>query len=138
MSAPVADDRKAYSLKVLLITGDRTPFRRLTFALEQQGYEIVSAADTYQGLMLVDETGPDMVILDAAVAGSLRFCAHMRNLVHIPIILMGSDPPSRAWEQAVDEGADAYVSVFTDAAEVVATVGSVVRRYRTGRGQGPR
>lgn len=136
MSAPAANG-KAYPLKVLMITGDRTPFRRLTFAMEQQGYEIAFAADLYQGLILVDETGPDMVILDAAVAGSLRLCAHIRKLVHIPIILMGSDPPSKAWEQAVDEGADAYVSTFTDAVEVVATAGSIVRRYRTSLGQDP-
>jgi DNA-binding response OmpR family regulator len=122
-------------LKVSIITGNRTPFRRLTFAMEQQGYEVAFAADPYLGLILVDETGPDMVILDAAVAGSLRFCAHIRKLVLIPVILMGSDPPSKAWEQSVDEGADAYVSVFTDPAAVVATVGSILRRYQKTRGQ---
>jgi DNA-binding response OmpR family regulator len=103
--------------------------------MEQQGYEVAFAADPYLGLILVDETGPDMVILDAAVAGSLRFCAHIRKLVFIPVILMGSDPPSKAWEQSVDEGADAYVSVFTDPAEVVATVGSILHRYQKTRGQ---
>lgn len=122
-------------MKVLLITGDRTPFRRLTFAMEQQGYEVVSAADPYQGLMLVDETGPDMVILDATVPDSLRSCAHIRNLVDIPIVLMGSDPPPKAWEQAVNGGADAYVSIFTDPAGVLATVGAIVRRYQKTRNQ---
>ncbi|MDP6347173.1 MAG: hypothetical protein QGG56_09425 [Dehalococcoidia bacterium] len=118
------------SWKVLMVLGNQTPFRRLMIAIRAEGHEIVSITDQFQGVTLVDDVQPDIILLDAEVPESWRTCSRIRDMVNIPIILIGLEAPQNAWERAVEEGADAYLSVFTGPGEAIATAGAILRRYR--------
>ncbi len=113
-----------------MVLGNQTPFRRLIIAIEAAGHEVVSITDQFQGVTLVDEVQPDIIMLDADIPESWRTCSRIRDMVNIPIILIGFEAPQNAWERAVEEGADAYFPVFTDPGEAIATAGAILRRYR--------
>ncbi len=114
-----------------MVLGSQTPFRRLMTAIEAAGHEVVSTANQFHGVTLVDEIRPDIVLLDADNLESQRTCSRIRDMANTPIALIGPEAPETAWEEAVEAGADAYISVFTDPAEVIATAGAILRRYRT-------
>ena len=81
----------------ILIVDDDPDFVEVTrLALESQGYEVISAADSDQGLAKVREEKPDLVILDVVMASVLDGL-HMSEEMHkdpahreIPVLMVTS------------------------------------------------
>ena len=82
--------------KILVVDDDPDFVEWVKFVLADQGYDIVSAADGEQGLGMVGEQSPDLVILDimmSTVLDGLRMSQEMRENVafrQIPVLMVTS------------------------------------------------
>ncbi|MBD5477352.1 MAG: response regulator transcription factor [Lachnospiraceae bacterium] len=69
-------------MKILMIEDDEGLNRGVSFALEQEGYAVVSARTLQEGKALFEKENPDAVILDLNLpdGDGLRFCKEIRQL----------------------------------------------------------
>jgi two-component system, NtrC family, response regulator len=59
--------------RILIIDDDTSLRRVLEYTLQEEGYEVLTAADGEQGLLLFDEKTPDLVITDLKMPGITGF-----------------------------------------------------------------
>ena len=85
-------------IKTILIVDDEQNFHDLyEVMLEGTGCEIISAYDGYEAMEMIEETIPDVIILDMLmdmVTGD-TFFMYLRNIpeyVNIPVIIISSSP----------------------------------------------
>jgi len=67
----------------------------MTYALEKEGYEVVTASNGLQALIKAQKEGPELIILDVMLPGMDGFevCSRLRNdpqTSHIPIIMVSA------------------------------------------------
>ena len=69
-------------IKILMIEDDEGLNRGVSFALEQEGYDVVSARTLQDGKALFEKENPDSVILDLNLpdGDGLSFCKEIRQI----------------------------------------------------------
>lgn len=100
--------------KILIIEDYRNIVEILTMRLQALGFEVISANDGKQGLMLARQEAPDLIILDVLlpkmngykVSRLLKFDAKFKD---IPIIMLTSRETKRHEQLGIETGADHYV-----------------------------
>jgi DNA-binding response OmpR family regulator/DNA-binding CsgD family transcriptional regulator len=78
---------------VLVVDDDPETRAMLTRALDQAGFAVLSAADGASALALIDQARPDLVVLDAVMAGLSGFetCRRLKlqaDYAHLPVIFI--------------------------------------------------
>jgi two-component system KDP operon response regulator KdpE len=120
------------SIKVLVID-DEPPIRKLLrMGLSTQGYEIIEGTNGKNGLALLAEN-PDVIILDLGLPDipGLDLLAMIRERnERVPIVVLSSRGDETAKVQALDHGADDYVTKPFGSAELRARVKAQLRRAR--------
>ncbi|MBU2009862.1 MAG: response regulator transcription factor [Chloroflexi bacterium] len=122
--------------RVLLISGKEALRAGVASALEEAGFQVTHVPDGYQGLRSVYEASPDLVIMaeDLPPAGGAQVCSRLRQVSHLPIIVLGSGGTKGTGEiEMLEVGADAYMPKPPNPAELVARVRSLLRRKRPDR-----
>lgn len=81
--------------KVLFVDDEPGYSRAMTYTLEKEGYEVVSASNGLQALMKAQKENPDLIILDVMLPGMDGFevCSRLRNdpqTSPIPIIMLSA------------------------------------------------
>jgi len=81
--------------KILFIDDEPGYTRAMTYALEKEGYEVISAANGLQALIKAQKGNPDLIILDVMLPGidGFEVCSRLRNdpqTSHIPIIMVSA------------------------------------------------
>ena len=103
--------------------------------LSREGYVVAEAADGRQALHLIEETAPDLVILDVMLPeiDGLSLLSQVRRRSEVPIILLTAraEEPDRVL--GFELGADDYVVKPFSPRELVARVGAVLKRSRLPR-----
>lgn len=79
--------------KVLVIDDDRGTVRVLSLALEEGGYQAIGAHDGREGLRMVEEHEPDLVILDVMMPGCtgftlFKFLKKDQRFRNLPVIML--------------------------------------------------
>lgn len=119
--------------KVLIIE-DEAPIREmLAFVLEQHGYQPMQAADYQQGLELLVEPYPDMILLDWMLPGGsgIQFARKVKtteHLRHIPIIMLTARGEEEDKIKGLEVGADDYMTKPFSPKELIARMRAVFRR----------
>lgn len=101
-------------------------------ALVAAGFRVEVAQDYPQGLRRLDETSPDLVIIDEMLPGvnGWEACSRFRQVSDVPVILLGADRSGEAVAKAIDQGADAYMVKPISTNELEARVNALFRRYQ--------
>lgn len=99
-------------------------------ALESAGLEVTTAQNYPQGLQKLDETSPDLVIIDEILpaVGGWKACSRLRQISDIPIIFLSADRSGQAVARAVNQGADTYVFKPFSPRELEARINALLRR----------
>ncbi|MEM1138899.1 MAG: phosphate regulon transcriptional regulator PhoB [Pseudomonadota bacterium] len=122
----------------VLVIEDEKPLQTLLeYNLDQEGYRVLIAGDGEEGLLMVDEEQPDLVILDwmlpqisgIEVCRQLRSRAETRNL---PIIMLTARSEEADRVRGLELGADDYVLKPFSTSELMARIKAVLRRIRPG------
>lgn len=117
--------------KILVIDDDPAFVRMVKLALSQKGYEVLTAGSGGEGLRLLFDHKPDLVLLDVVMPGmdGWQTCSRIREVSDVSIIML------TAHEKAEDDvvrglehGADDYLLKPVGTKELVARVRAVTRR----------
>lgn len=122
----------------ILIVDDEPAIRRvLTVTLERHGYTVQSAASGTEALQLVSRWRPDLILLDLGLPDidGLDVIRLLREHSATPIIVLSVREAEAVKIQALEHGADDYITKPFSIGELVARLRATLRRaYRTGLG----
>jgi two-component system, OmpR family, KDP operon response regulator KdpE len=117
-------------MKVLVIDDEPQIRRALRAGLEQRGYTVALAASGEEGLDQAALHPPDIVILDLAMPGLDGFavCRQLREWTKVPIVVLSVREGEQDKIQALDLGADDYLTKPFSLGELDARMRAVLRR----------
>ncbi len=115
----------------ILIVDDEPQMRRLLrVALEANDYEVAEAAEGSAGLSEAAMRPPDLIILDLGLPGmpGLEVLRRLREWSGVPVLILSVQDSGEDKVQALDLGADDYVTKPFDTAELLARLRVLQRR----------
>ena len=126
MTQPVAPAR-------ILVIDDESQIRRfLRISLKSQGHEVFEAATGADGLSLAATQSPDLIVLDLGLpdADGKAVLSELRAWSQVPVIVLTVRDAEREKVQALDGGANDYVTKPFGVQELLARVRSLLRQRR--------
>ncbi len=116
--------------KILVIEDEDEIIRLLTFRLEQEGYEVLSAYNGVEGLHVLQQEHPNLVVLDVMMPrmNGWETCKRIRQYSDVPIIMLTALGQEADKVRGLELGADDYVTKPFSLAELVARVRAALRR----------
>ena len=125
----------------ILVIDDEPPIRRLLrTGLGTQDYAVVEAADAAAGLAALTEGGIDLVILDLGLpdmAGHALLGAIRERYPDLPVMVLSSRDDERGKVEALDLGADDYVTKPFGMNELLARIRAALRHRLAMQGERP-
>src|SRR5580765_1198861 len=115
---------------ILVVDDEAQITRVLKTTLSAQGYGIRTAADGMQALLEMKSWLPDLVITDLRMPNmdGLELCRQIRKQSRIPIIVLSVKGEETIKVEALDAGADDYVTKPFSVNELLARVRAALRR----------
>lgn len=116
--------------RLLVVDDDRQLLRALRITLSARGYEVISVADGASALAAASRTPPDLVILDLGLPDldGVAVVEGLRGWCTAPIIVLSARYAEPAKVDALDAGADDYVTKPFGMDELLARVRAALRR----------
>jgi CheY-like chemotaxis protein len=124
-------------MKVLVIEDDRSIQIVLELALTRMGHcQVLMAADGPQGLAMIQEHKPDVVLLDLMLPGmdGFEICERAKadeTTRSIPIIFLTAQPQPAAIERAMSLGAAAYIIKPFDPMKIIDQINEVLAKVQS-------
>jgi two-component system phosphate regulon response regulator PhoB len=120
---------------VLVVEDEPAQRDVLSYNLESEGFEVVSAADGDEALLLVSEVMPDISVLDWMLPGisGIEICRRLKprtETAGIPVIMLSARSEEVDRGRGLETGADDYVVKPYSVLELMARVRSQLRRVR--------
>jgi two-component system KDP operon response regulator KdpE len=115
---------------ILVVDDEPQITRVLKTTLSSQGYGVRTASDGDEALLILKEWTPDLVITDLRMPnlGGLELCRQIRAKSRMPIIVLSVKGEERIKVEALDAGADDYVTKPFGVHELLARVRAALRR----------
>ncbi len=116
--------------RILVVDDEPQITRVLRTTLSSQNYDIRVANDGETALEIMKDWTPDLVITDLAMPhmDGLQLCKRIRATAEMPIIVLSVKEQERTKVQALDAGADDYVTKPFGMSELLARVRANLRR----------
>ena len=117
--------------RILVVDDDSSIQRVLRRNLMASGYEVLVADDGRQAIELVRVQQPDLILLDLWMPGEvdgMGVCMRVRQWTQTPIIILSARTEERQKVQALDLGADDYLTKPFSNDELQARVRACLRR----------
>jgi len=116
--------------RILIVDDEPQITRVLRTALSTQGYSLRVATNGVEGLEAAHEWKPDLVITDVSMPemNGVEFCRELRAVSQVPIIVLSVRSQERMKIEALDAGADDYVTKPFSIQELEARVRAQLRR----------
>jgi two-component system KDP operon response regulator KdpE len=119
-------------VRVLVVDDEPKLARAVQAILTANGYEPILAETGEQALSLLDREPPDLVLLDLALPGidGLAVCRAIRQdrQLDVPIVILSAQGDEDAKVEALDLGADDYLTKPFGARELLARMRAALRR----------
>jgi two-component system KDP operon response regulator KdpE len=115
---------------ILVVDDEPQITRVLKTALSSHGYGTRTAASGNEALQVMKSWSPDLLITDLRMPNmdGLDLCRHVRAESQIPIIVLSVRGEERSKVEALDAGADDYVTKPFSPNELLARVRAALRR----------
>ncbi len=116
--------------RILVVDDEPQLIRVLRAGLKSRGYEIRAAADGLAGFEMFTDWHPDLVITDLAMPNvdGLELCRRIRAISQVPIIVLSAKGEEKTKVEALDIGADDFVTKPFGIDELLARVRASLRR----------
>lgn len=123
------------SNSILIIEDDLKLVELLSWHMAREGFDVRTTPDGEEGLVMAQETPPDLVLLDWMVEGvsGIEVCRRLRlmkSTANVPIIMITARAEEADRVRGLETGADDYVTKPFSPRELVARVHAVLRRVR--------
>lgn len=118
---------------IVVVDDDRQIQRVLRIALTSKGYMVRTASDGDEALQVMKDWSPDLLVTDLQMPNmdGLALCRHVRTKSRIPIIVLSVRGEEKTKVEALDAGADDYVTKPFGVDELLARVRAALRRAAT-------
>ena len=119
--------------RILVVDDEPQLTRVLRTGLTSRGYDVRAAADGLAGFETFTDWHPDLVITDLAmpVMDGLELCRRLRAISQVPIIVLSAKGEEKTKVEALDIGADDYITKPFGIDELLARVRASLRRAVT-------
>jgi two-component system, OmpR family, KDP operon response regulator KdpE len=128
------------SRATILVVDDEPPIRRLLrTSLTAQGYDVLEATGGQEAIDAAEREKPDLVILDLGLPdlGGIEVIRVVRQRTSVPIIVLSVRDDERGKVEALDLGADDYVTKPFGVDELVARMRTALRHRFQAQGEKP-
>ena len=120
---------------VLLVEDESAQREMLAYNLEAEGFYVITADNGEDGLILVDENNPDLIILDWMMPqlSGIEVCRRLKSnpkTRQIPVIMLSARAEEVDRVRGLETGADDYVAKPYSVIELMARVKAHLRRIR--------
>lgn len=120
---------------VLVVEDEPAQREVLAYNLEAEGFDVAKAETGDDALMMVDETQPDVIILDWMLPGvsGIEICRRLKSNIgtrKIPVIMLTARSEEADRVRGLETGADDYVIKPYSVIELMARVRTQLRRVR--------
>jgi DNA-binding response OmpR family regulator len=121
--------------RVLVVEDNARTQEAVALYLRHAGYDVDVAATGPDALARAAEAAPDLIVLDLMLPGlgGLDVCRALRERTDVPIIMLTARTTEEDKLEGLRSGADDYVTKPFSPRELVARVGTVLRRARPAR-----
>jgi two-component system, OmpR family, KDP operon response regulator KdpE len=116
--------------RILVVDDEPQLTRVLRTGLKSRGYEVRAAADGLAGFEAFNDWHPDLVITDLAMPNvdGLELCRRLRAVSQVPIIVLSAKGEEKTKVEALDLGADDFITKPFGIDELLARVRASLRR----------
>ena len=116
--------------RILLVDDEPLILKGLRYTLEQEGYEILTAADGEEALQVFFDEPVDLVLLDVMLPkmDGIQVCQRIRESSNVPILMLTAKGEDMDKILGLEYGADDYMTKPFNILEVKARIKTVLRR----------
>jgi len=117
-------------VRILVVDDEREIRRCLVLSLEEKGYHVMAADSGEKALNLLQQSPADMAIIDLLLPGidGIELTQKIRERSTLPIIILSAIGDDKKKVEALEQGADDYVTKPFSIEEIIARIRSVLRR----------
>lgn len=117
--------------KLLIVDDDPFITESLKIGLSDKGHEVFAGHNGHEGVQLVDQLTPDLVIIDMTmpVMDGLEATQQIRQSSDVPIIMLTAETDEEDVVQALETGVDEYLGKPFRLNELAARVQALIRRH---------
>jgi DNA-binding response OmpR family regulator len=118
--------------RVLVVDDEKSIRRVVEYALQEGGFEVLSAARGDDALEVIEREPVDLVVLDLMLPGidGIEVCRRIRATRNVPIIMLSARDDEVDKVLGLEMGADDYVTKPFSPRELVSRVKANLRRAR--------
>ncbi len=99
--------------KILVIDDDLNIIKLMTYVLKKEKYEVMTAKNGQDGLKLVKDFNPSLIVLDLMmpVMDGFKFLEAFKSITmtEVPVIVTTARGYTKEIEKIIDAGASAYI-----------------------------
>lgn len=121
--------------RILIVDDEPQITRVLRRSLTTHGYDVRVASDGLAALQTFGDWPPDLVVTDLSMpnTGGLQLCRNLRAISQLPIIVLSVRGEEKTKVQALDAGADDYITKPFGMDELLARIRAALRRAQAAR-----
>jgi len=130
------EDQSLSELKTLLIIDDHEDMREYLRQLFKLDYHVLSASNGEDGLKIINDQWPDIVICDVMMQGmtGIEVCTAIKENMktsHVPVILLTASASNEIKLKGIEGGADDYIGKPFDKDILKARVSGLLKSRNT-------
>jgi two-component system, OmpR family, KDP operon response regulator KdpE len=116
--------------RILVVDDESQLTRVLRTGLKSRGYDVRAAADGLTAFETFSDWHPDLVITDLAMPNmdGLELCRRLRAISQVPIIILSAKGEEKIKVEALDIGADDFITKPFGIDELLARIRASLRR----------
>lgn len=119
-------------VKVLIIDDDIDMTDVLKMVLSSAGFDVDATSSSMRAAEITRQINPDIVVLDLLMPGmdGWEVCKAIREFSCVPIVILSVFNTPTVLQQALDAGADDYLTKPVTSGALIAHINGLVRRSR--------
>ncbi len=124
-----------HACRILIVDDDRLVYRTLAALIASEFPTIQHASDGHTALAMILENPPDVILLDLMMPGMTGFevCRHIRStprISQLPVIVLTALADRQTLVEALDAGADEFITKPVSGVELRARIRTMLRIRR--------
>ena len=113
--------------RILIVEDDPAVLRAMSFILEKEGYEVLTAVNGLEGLTKAKGENPDLLILDVMLPGidGFEICHRLRaesETAQLPILMLSAKGQAADKAMGLQVGANEYLTKPVDRLVLLSTL----------------
>lgn len=120
-----------YNRKILIVEDDEQIRNFMCYTLKNEGFQMLEADTGEKGVVLAEKEKADMLLLDLGLPGmdGMEVLKRIRKRSEIPVIIISARDQDEEKAEALDMGADDYLTKPFSATELMARIRVGFRHY---------